>query len=167
MNLEISPAAQAEATILSGLLDLYAHELSAIANLPIAAGTPFQYEPLPRYWAEAHHYPYLVRVDGELAGFVLVQQGSRLTKAPDVWDVAEFFVVKRYRKRGIGQRVAHSIWRQHAGRWEVRVMERNTAADGFWRRAIEAYVGLPVEPELVRVGDKSWNVFRVTSENLS
>jgi predicted acetyltransferase len=166
MNLAVSQAEKEERVLLERLLELYAHDLSDIADLPIGADGRFGYGPLPSYWTDPGRHPYLVRVDGELAGFILVQQGSRLTGAPEVWDVAEFFVLKRHRRRGVGQRAAHDVWRRHAGPWEVRVMERNTAALGFWRRAVEAFVGSPREPESARAGVKAWHVLRFTSESL-
>ena len=163
MYLEVVTAVKEEQPILARLLELYAHDLSDVARLNIGADGRFGYTPLPRYWTEQGRHPYLMRIDGELAGFVLVQQGSQLTGEPDVWDVAEFFVLRRHRRQGAGAQAAHEVWRRHKGRWEVRVMERNTAALAFWKRAADEYVGAHVEPELVEVAGKRWHLFRFTS----
>jgi len=163
MYLEVVTAAKEEEPILARLLELYAHDLSDVAQLKIGADGQFGYGPLPRYWTEEGRHPYLMRIDGELAGFVLVQQGSQLTGEPDLWDVAEFFVLRRHRRQGAGVQAAHEVWRRHAGRWEVRVMERNTVALAFWGRAVDAYVGAHVEPELVEVAGKRWHLFRFNS----
>jgi len=164
MRLEIDSAAKGEAPILARLLELYIHDLSAVADLRIGADGRFGYAPLPGYWTEVGRHPYLLRVDGELAGFALVQQGSQVTGAPDVWDMAEFFVLRRWRRRGLGVRAAHKVWSRHMGRWEVRVMERNTAALGFWQRAVDAFVGAHVDAEFVEMTDKPRYVFRLTSD---
>ena len=166
MHLDVSKAEKEELAFLERLLELYAYELSDIADLHIGADGRFGYSPLPSYWTESSRHPYLVRVDGELAGFILIQQGSRLTGAPEVWDVAEFFVLKRHRRHGVGLRAAHDVWQRHSGPWEVRVMERNTGALGFWRHAVEAFVGSPTEPENMRVGPKTWHVFRFASSRV-
>ena len=166
MKFDVSSAEKEEFVLLERLLELYAHDLSDIANLPIGADGRFGYGPLPTYWTDPRRHPYLLRVDGELAGFLLVQQGSQVTGAPEVWDVAEFFVLKRHRRRGVGKAAAHDVWQRHPGPWEVRVMEHNTAALGFWRRAVEAFIGAPREPETIRVSAKVWNVFRFTSNPL-
>ncbi len=166
MNLEVTRAPREESPVLEQLLELYAYELSDIADLAIGPDGRFGCGALPRYWTEPDRVPYLVRIDRELAGFVLVQQGSLVTGDPEVWDVAEFFVLKRHRQRGIGVRVAHEVWRRHCGAWEVRVMQRNTSALAFWRRAVEAFEGSPAESELVRAGEKVWHLFRVSSAQL-
>jgi predicted acetyltransferase len=165
-DLEVTAAASDEEAVLARLLELYAHDLSAIADLRIGADGRYGYGPLPLYWTEAGRHPLLVRVGGDLAGFALVQKGSLVTGAPDVWDMAEFFVLRPYRRQGIGVRAAHEVWGRHPGRWEVRVMDRNTAALRFWEHAVGAFVGGEVEPVLTGVAGKRWHVFGFTSSAL-
>jgi predicted acetyltransferase len=163
MELEIVPAAREEEPVLARLLELYAHDLSDVAGLTIGADGRCGYGPLPLYWTEPGRHPYLFRVDGNLAGFALVKLGSEVTGTLDVWDVAEFFVLRRFRRRGFGVRAAHRVWSRHAGPWEVRVMDRNTEALGFWQQAADAFVGAHIEPEFVELRGKRWHVFRLAS----
>ena len=104
---------------------MYAHDFSEFHEIELGADGRFGYKHLPLYWREPNRRPFLVKVDGKLAGLVLVKRGSELSGDETVWDVAEFFVVRRYRRRGIGTYVAHAVWRQVPGLWEVRVMESN------------------------------------------
>ena len=67
MNLDVSKAEQQESMLLERLLELYAHELSDIADLPIGRDGRFGYDPLPSYWTASGREPYLMRVEGELA----------------------------------------------------------------------------------------------------
>lgn len=154
MELSLDPASTDEQPILARLLELYSHELSDVADLRIGDDGLYGYRYLPQYWVEPERYPYLVRIDAELAGFALVRQGSELTGDPHVWDMAEFFVLRRHRRSGVGVRAAHAVWQRHPGRWDVRVMERNTAALAFWQRAVDQYVNAHVEPALVDVPGK-------------
>ena len=154
MALTLEPALMPEQPALARLLELYSYELSDVANLRIGDDGLYGYTHLPRYWIDAERHPYLLRLDGELAGFVLVRQGSELTGDPHVWDMAEFFVLRRHRRAGVGIRAAHAVWHRHPGRWEVRVMERNTPALAFWQRAVDMYVGAHIEPALVDVPGK-------------
>jgi predicted acetyltransferase len=82
-----------------------------------------------------------VRADAHLAGFALVHHRSKLSDAEDVWDMAEFFVLRRYRRLGVGMKAAHQAFAMHPGKWEVRQRETNVAATAFWRRAIGAFTG--------------------------
>jgi predicted acetyltransferase len=118
---------------LANLLELYAHDFSEFFEIELGEDGRFGYKDLPGYFREPNRRAFLVRVDNKLAGLVLVKRGLGLSDDEIVWDMAEFFVVRRYRRRGIGTYVAHEVWRQVPGLWEVRVMESNHAAHLFWR----------------------------------
>ena len=51
-------------------------------------------------------------------------------------DVAEFFVVRGARRRGVGQRAARALFELFPGTWEVRVLRANERALAFWRSAV-------------------------------
>ena len=141
------------------MIELYAHDFSEISDLRLNSNGRFGYAPLPLYWQESNRYPFLVKVDDTLAGFVLVKKGSEVSGDENVWDVAEFFIVRGYRRHGIGMRVAHEVWSRFPGRWEVRVTERNRAGQAFWRRAVASFMGTKVEASVVEIDSKSWHVF--------
>jgi predicted acetyltransferase len=162
-GVEVLPAAAAQEPVLANLLELYAHDFSELAGPRLGEDGRFGYPELPLYWRDEGRFPFLVWVDGRLAGFALVRKGSRISGDPGVWDVAEFFVARGYRKRGVGAAAAHEIWRRFPGTWEVRVMERNTAARAFWRAAISAFTSSGAEPRITATGEKTWHVFSFVS----
>jgi GNAT superfamily N-acetyltransferase len=94
---------------------------------------------------------------------VLVARGSRLRDAPEVWDVAEFFVLRRHRTRGVGRAAAEAVWRRFPGEWEVRVMEGNEPALAFWTATIAGFTGEPAMPTGTEAGGNRWRVFRFRS----
>ena len=69
-------------------------------------------------------------------------------------DLAEFFVVRRYRRQGVGTRAAAAIFGLRRGRWEVRERTGNAAARAFWRKAIGAYTN--GEFDEIVVADERW-----------
>lgn len=162
-HVEVAPATREQAPIIANLFELYAHDFSEFFNIRIGPDGRFGYAPLPLYWQEPHRYPFLIRADGELAGFVLVQQGSRISGAVETWDVAEFFVLRGWRRRGVGLRAACQVWQRFAGPWEVRVQESNTKARLFWQRAVEEYTGMPAHFSLAEVAGKQWHVLSFVS----
>jgi predicted acetyltransferase len=164
-RVEVSPAAADEEPILANLLELYAHDFSEFLDLPLQANGRFGYPSLSLYWKEKGRFPFLVRVDGQLAGFVLVSRGSRIREAPSVWDMAEFFIVRRYRKQGIGAAVATEIFRRFPGAWEVRVLESNRPALPFWESVARAFAADGVGETFVEQQEKRWHVFRFTSSD--
>ena len=149
--------------MLANLLELYAHDLSEYFDLPLQPSGRFGYPPLPLYWREEGRFPFIVTVDQQIAGFVLVSRGSRINDAPQVWDVAEFFVMRGYRKRGVGAVAAAEVFRRFAGGWEVRVLESNMPALAFWRAAIHCFTRDCGEEPYVDAQQRPWRVFSFES----
>ena len=165
MQVNIIPATQDQQPILANLIELYAHDFSEMADLQLNSNGRYGYTPLPLYWQQPNRHPFLVTVDDRLAGFALVKQGSEISEDKDIWDVAEFFIVRRYRRHGVGKIVAHEIWRTFPGRWEVRVLERNQTGLAFWNRAIAAFTGAPVAAAVRSIHNTTWHVFSFVSAN--
>ncbi|MEZ0370011.1 MAG: GNAT family N-acetyltransferase [Candidatus Sericytochromatia bacterium] len=164
MQIDVLPATPDQQPILANLLELYSHDFSEFVEVKLGADGRFGYQRLPLYWREAHRHPFLIRADGELAGLVLVQQGSQITGAPEIWDVAEFFILRSYRRHGVGRQAAHAVWHRFTGDWEVRVTARNTGARDFWQRAISAFTGQPAEAVLKQSASKSQYLFSFSSQ---
>jgi predicted acetyltransferase len=144
--------------VLDALLQLYLHDFSEYAALNTSHGEVnehgrFEYRGLDTYWQEPGRVPLLVRADGRIAGFVLVNQWSALG-CPLDHAIAEFFVLRKYRHARVGTRAAHLVFRQLPGRWEVPVASYNRGALAFWRRVVAS---LPENAE-ERAGDgHRWN----------
>jgi predicted acetyltransferase len=95
------------------------------------------YEYLDEYWNSKDRYPYLFKVQGNLAGFVFVRFVEEEPKY--YYSIAEFFVMKKYRRVGIGKKVAKRIFDLHKGDWEVSQVEKNKPAQQFWVSVINEY----------------------------
>jgi predicted acetyltransferase len=154
-----------DATLLANLLELYIHDLSeAFPAIELRADGRFGYDKLPLYWSDPEsRFPFLIRCGTRVVGFALTTRGSPASDDPDVFDVAEFFVIRRYRRSGVGRRAVFLVWDRLPGRWIVRVSEGNTGALPFWKRVIAEYTrNTAVESE--RQGSpSSWRVFSFES----
>jgi len=53
-------------------------------------------------------------------------------------DMAEFFILPAYRRQGLGQLAAKTLFGLFPGPWLVRVLLSNVAAEPFWRTCVEA-----------------------------
>ena len=108
----LDSATLADAELLSNLLELYTHDLSAaFPNVQLGPDGRFGYDKLPRYWTEPdRRFPFLIRCDGRVAGFALATRGSPVVADPNVFDVAEFFVLRQYRRSGVGREAAFLLW---------------------------------------------------------
>ena len=157
----LEPATRAQKPILENLLELYVHDLSEAFELEIGGDGRFGYERLPLYWQEAtRRFPFLIRVGAEWAGFALVTRGSPATEDPSDLDVAEFFVLRRHRRSGVGRRAAFLLFDRIPGHWVVRVAERNRRGLPFWREVIPDYTRGQASSETLESADQGWTVFR-------
>jgi len=162
-SIEVISASPEQAPILANLIELYAHDFSEFVNLELDANGRFGYEALPLYWKEPDRHPFLVKVNGHWAGFVFVCKGSRVSGDEDIWDMAEFFIVRGHRRSGIGSVVSREIWKKFPGKWEVRVTDRNQSAKRFWAHAISGFVGKTIEPVPFDKDGHLWHVFSFES----
>ncbi len=137
--ISLDPATRDERGVLENLLQLYVYDWSEIRPLDVGRDGRFDDYPLDAYWLEVWRHPFLLRVDGKLAGFALVSERSRLTGAAGVTDMAELFVMRRYRRKGVGRAAAFAAFDRFKGAWEVRQRTENVEATAFWRRAIDRY----------------------------
>jgi predicted acetyltransferase len=138
--LEVATADRA--LLLSNLLELYVHDMSEIFPLEVGADGRFGYGRLPLYWSEPEkRFAFLIRSGSRLAGFVLATRGSPATDDPDHLDVAEFFVLRGFRRTGVGRQAAFLLWDRLPGQWVVRVSEANRAGLPFWHAIVQEYTG--------------------------
>ena len=139
MNVQSTPASTDDRERLNALFELYVYDFSEMLGLDVEDDGRFRAPPLDAYWTDPRCHAFLIRVDARLAGFALVQERSRLTGDEAVRDVAELFVMRRYRRRGVGEHVAWWLFDRFRGPWEVRQKAENVAATAFWRQVIGRY----------------------------
>ena len=145
----LTPVPESQEQIITNLIQLYKYDFSEFADIGSPYGEVgldgrFTYEGLDSYWQEDGRFALTVEADGRLAGFVLVNRWSALNRLLD-HSVAEFFVVRKYRRIGVGSRAARGLFERLPGRWEVAVARYNKPALLFWRKAIRVAVDGIVE----------------------
>ena len=143
-------ATVAQRPLLERLLQLYLHDFSERVprDMPwgeVDEGGLFAYPPtLDPYWREPGHVLLLIRGEGRVAGFVLLNRRSVLDHPVDR-AVAEFFVLRKHRRAGVGTRAAHLAFRRYPGWWEAAVHRYNPDALPFWRAAVHALPATRIE----------------------
>jgi len=129
MDISLIEVDEADRAVLRRLIELYRYDFSEFDRSDVGPHGEYGYPYLDNYWTEPGRHPFLVRVDGHWAGFALVRQ------IPP-FDMAEFFVMRKYRRTGLGRIVAAELFHRFPGPWQVRQLRSNPAATAFWRAAI-------------------------------
>ncbi|MBI2599754.1 GNAT family N-acetyltransferase [Candidatus Daviesbacteria bacterium] len=139
MDIKIIPVEEKDKQILANLLELYEYDFSEFSNLDLNEDGRYGYKYLNNYWQEKDRHPFFIKVGGKLAGFVLINKHTYLSNSANA--IAEFFILKKYRRGGIGQTVARQIFDMFPGKWEVTQTNQNREAQIFWRKVISEYTG--------------------------
>jgi len=137
--MELTPASVKQRSVLLALNEYYVYDFSDLLGIDVRDDGSFGGERLDRHFADPMCHPFLIRVAGKLAGFAIHEGRSRLSNETGINDVAEFFVMKQYRRRGVGADVACALFDRFHGAWEVRQVGANAPARSFWRSVIARY----------------------------
>lgn len=145
-----------EKPLLIRLMELYNYEFTAYDNSDINEFGYYGYDHIDDYWNEKGRYPYLIRVDGKIAGFALVCPHCEFIKGENARSIGEFFILLKYRRMGVGQWVAYELFNKHSGIWEVCYFRNNIAASKFWKKVVEKYTNnqyeLCGESDKIKIG---------------
>jgi len=139
MKVDVIEAGEDLKAVVLNLGRYYIYDFSEFCGFRCPDDGLFQTSQWEKYWTEPDRWPFLVRVDGELAGFVFV--GPDGTQPQSQYDFGEFFIMRKFRRRGVGQRVAFELFDRFRGPWEVRVLVQNAPAQAFWRTVVGRYTG--------------------------
>jgi len=138
-SLSFQPASSKERVLLENLAQFYYYDFSEVLEMYVDEDGRFGNVDLTPYWVDEWRYPFLLRVDDKLAGFALISERSKITGKRGVFDMTEFFVLRRFRRQGVGRAAAFAAFDRFGGPWEVRQRKDNHNATAFWRRAIDEY----------------------------
>jgi predicted acetyltransferase len=146
MKLQIIPATIEDKPVIKNLGILYAYDMSKSCGflpgwqLPETGIYAEGFTHLDNYWEEEGRYPFLIRINNELAGFVLVNKYGAHDKVD--WNMAEFFIQGKFQGKGIASKVAYEIFQKFPGLWNVMVIPDNKPAHKFWSKALKGFTDL-------------------------
>ena len=134
---------------LANLVQFYIHDFSEFlsAERKLAVEEDGRFSDLLRldkYWNEPDRSVWFIRAGGQLAGFALLNTRSHCERPVD-FNLGEFFVMRTFRREGVGPRAAIDLIQMHAGQWEIAISARNPPALAFWPRVAAKVAGSDVE----------------------
>lgn len=138
---EIVRVALQEKGVLNNLLEKYQYEFSQWDKQDIDVSGLYGYEYLDCYWTEENRYPYFIKVDGQLAGFVMVSDYPEVPEFATDFCLSEFFVMHKYRRSGVGREAVNKVLDLHHGKWQLKRHPHNTGSVHFWNKVIDEYTG--------------------------
>lgn len=146
-KIQLTPATLDDYPVVQNLARFYAYDMSEYAGKnpgwEVSENGLYECIDFRKYWdQDANAFPFLIRYEGELAGFAIInKQGSD----PQIdFVMAQFFIMRKFKRQGIGRWAAYQCFDQFPGTWEVMVFPGNEGAYRFWRAAIKKYSHPPL-----------------------
>ncbi len=137
MHLEIDKVKLENKTVLKNLTELYKYDFSEFDPEDVNEHGLYEYMYVDHYFTEEGRFPFFIKVNGKYAGFALIRAVEENSRT--YYSMSEFFVMKKYRKSGVGKYAAVQLFSKFPGEWEVSEMEENVPAQAFWRKVISLY----------------------------
>ncbi|RJP21653.1 MAG: GNAT family N-acetyltransferase [Candidatus Abyssobacteria bacterium SURF_5] len=154
MVVKLIPVPEERKKVLSRLAQLYLYDFSEIEGFDIGEDGLYTLKHLDSYWTKPDRHPFFILAGRRIAGFALVNTITYAYKRGEANSVAEFFVMRKYRRRGIGREAARRLFNAFPGKWEVRQTTSNVAGQLFWRSVIAEYAGGKFEETFIN--NKFW-----------
>lgn len=119
-----------------------------------------------KYWQTENAFPFLVKYSDELVGFVIVDKKGSDAKID--FNMAQFFILRKFKGKGVGRYVAYQCFKQFPGVWEVMIIPGNEGAYRFWRKIISEYTTVFEEytKTIAHFNDSVKNIFKFKSQGL-
>ncbi len=114
------------------LLQLYLHELSFFVDLALDDAFNYNYPYLTNYFNEENRKILFVENDTNIIGFVMLEIGKTNF-------IHELFILNKYRKTGIGEKVVFALFDEYKGNWDIKVVPNSVLAEKFWTKGISEY----------------------------
>ena len=136
-TVELVETGPEHATLIRNLYQFYAYESSDWEQEDVEVDGRFYIhdEHLERYWQEPQWSANLILVDGFIAGFLLIERSE--LPGIDALELADLFVLKKYRRLGIGRALATQVLTSGEGNWLVRFYGQDETAAAFWRTVLD------------------------------
>ena len=123
-------------------MQLYLYDFAAIDDWADRRRRPLRQRRDDRsFWKDPQMTSFLVRVDGVLAGFVLVRDRRATSRARARGTSASSSSCDATAGGASRTEVARGVFDRYPGKWEVSQLTRSVDAQAFWRRVIGTHTG--------------------------
>jgi predicted acetyltransferase len=138
MNVTIEEITIDEKEILRNLLEKYNYEFSQYENHDINKLGLYGYPYLDYYWTEKNRFSFFIKVNNNLAGFMMINEDQEYNIKVN-YIISEFFILYKYRRRGIGKYAVNYILNKFKGKWQLKYHPKNIVSEKFWINVINNY----------------------------
>lgn len=160
-HVTLRPATVADADVLFHLMQLYYFEASTWSGEDLSAKGLYDCSrvDVQASLAQDPDWARLLWIGDALCGFVLVDEVE--FRGARICELADLFIVPKYRRKGFAGQVVSALVRPGAGQWLLATFRQDHQAYAFWTRNLPR-MGLEVEM-LADATDSDFRMFLISA----
>lgn len=137
-NITIIDAKPEQEELFKNLVNLQFHDLSEFRdNFDILEDGRFEWNFSECFKSNnENHHPLLIMFNNRVVGFLIFSMFNEKHPEAD-FQLVEMFILKMYRKKGIGKKVINLIFENYKGKYHLDVSKKNIPAINFWENLIK------------------------------
>ena len=139
MEIRVQPITSDRYSVLSNLVQLYLYDISELDQRELGKDGCYSFRDINFYLQANNGWAFQLLRRGIIVGFALVALRRSWIHEDTVYSIDDLFVLRNYRKQGIGRIAAFRLFSTFPGTWEVSEMEENKPAHVFWRQVVDEF----------------------------
>ncbi|NLD47676.1 MAG: GNAT family N-acetyltransferase [Clostridiaceae bacterium] len=117
------------------LFQLFSYDISEFNGKDVESDGCYHGYDVSEYTTNSSYISYFIKENDKIAGFAVVRIEDDLTY------LRHFFILRKFRKMGIGIKAAFMIFDMCKNKFRVSTMDFNKPAIEFWRKVCNRYTG--------------------------
>lgn len=140
-KIDLVPASLSDYPLIQNMGRFYVYDMTEYMGYEngweIPADGLFECIDFKKYWEDSNASPFIIKINNEIAGFVIIDKKGSDSEID--FNVAQFFILRKFKNQGYGREVAYQCFDRFRGTWEVMVLPQNKGAYAFWKKIIGDY----------------------------
>jgi predicted acetyltransferase len=134
MNITLEKVTAKEKDIFERLFQFFAYDFSELIGQDIGEDGKYAglYD-MKDYYTKPNYCSYFIKVEDKFAGVAVIRFDE------DTNYLRHFFIMRKYRRKKVGQNSVHMIFELHSGKWRVSPFDFNKPAVAFWENVFQVY----------------------------
>lgn len=157
-KIELKQAEKSDHQLIVNLMQFYNYDFSEWVPLSFSEDGFFAIRPKLEYLSSPTTRPFLVFVDGDIAGFLIVDDEVHATGAKH--NIGYFFVARRFRGLGVGTQAVSDLLLKIPGPWQIWHVRENLGAAAFWAKVIPMVSGGEYAVHSLEIDDCNATLYR-------
>jgi predicted acetyltransferase len=117
-------------------LQSYLAELSKFVFIKKNFEGQYDYPYLDHYWREPDRHPFIIYLDSDAVGFLLVREDLDPTDGTSLTEISELYILPAFRQRSVATSAIKKIVSHFPGNWRAAVLPNNELGCSFWKQLI-------------------------------